>query len=192
MRVPEHRPRRSVMLAPVLAIGLGVAAVDLPSAQQSPSFRLTEATSNSGGGPVDGARPASPSFRLSMVAIGDDVVHGPASGASFTAEGGFVSPYRPAGEVAAVAFADADTLVWAGTPAAGTYHVYRDGLASLGGLVGACFATDVSSATIDDPDPPGAGQGFLYLVTVVDRLGEEGTPGSETGGHERGLSAPCP
>lgn len=179
--------RRAVVLAV-----MGSLAGSLAHAQTSASYQLTESVVNSGGDPRDGSRASSASFHLTLDAIGEAVSGGAPSSASFRVGAGFVGDYPPPGEVGSVVFSDKATLSWSPEPSVGTYAVYRDGLASLPGGFGSCFASGSSSEEAVDPGMPASGQGWYYVVTARNRLGEEGTKGFETTGAERGNAAPCP
>ena len=116
------------------------------------------------------------------------------SSASYSMGGGFGEAYPPPGEVANLAFlSDDQTLEWDPEKSAGIYNLYRDLLSGLSGDPGQCHESSIASATTTDTDVPvSAGDGFFYLVTVENRLGEEGTKGFDSGAGERGNSSPCP
>lgn len=187
----KHRSGAPNLAILVWALALLGVASDA-RAQESASYRLAEATFNAGGRPAAGGTPSSASYRVSLEAIGGAIAHLGAAGASYVADGGFAPPYRPPTEVQGVVFLDGDTLDWSGEPSTGAYRVYRGAAAQLGGPTGDCFADDVTATTMDDADEPDPGDAFLYLVTAVNRLREEGTPGVASSGVERLLASTCP
>jgi hypothetical protein len=80
--------------------------------------------------------PASASRRITLDAIGEGVVSGTSSSASFLMEGGFVSPYPPPGEVNKLLFASKITLTWEPEQSVGKYNLYRDLISTLPGGFG--------------------------------------------------------
>lgn len=176
--------RRAIVAAGLLLAGLAVPGT--ARAQQSTSFRIYESSLNAGGHPGPAANPASTSFRLSLGSIGE--ISGPATlgSPSFRLDGGFGGHFPPPGEVPGLRFVDRTTLAWSAERSAGSYNLYRDALGALaGGGFGACFRQQLAATTTTDADPLGAGTGFFYLVTVENRLGEEGTKGPQSSGAER-------
>lgn len=162
-------------------------------AQTSASYTVTEHTFNAGGHPVDGITMTSPSFRVSLDAIGDAVRGRALSSASYHLGGGFIGAYPPPGEVRHLRLTDHETLVWHAEGSVGTYHLYRDLLSSLSGLgYGSCAQYDLLTTTAIDSDVPAVDDGYFYLVTAENRLGEEGTKGWDSSGAERPNPAPCP
>jgi hypothetical protein len=161
-------------------------------AQQSPSYKLEEYAFNAGGHPVAGVSPASAGQRITLGSIGESFPLRRHFGPTFVLDGGFLFPYFPPGEVLDLRFTNATTLEWDPQVSAGRYNLYRDALAALGGLgYGGCTQQNLTTATTTDATlaPPGAG--FFYLVTVENRLGDEGTKGFRSSGEERG-GAVCP
>jgi hypothetical protein len=80
---------------------------------------------------------------------------------------GFALP----GEVTGLVFDDAFTLSWDPRPDAERYDVVRGSLIALLGAGGdfaaagtSCVEDDGSDTTIEEPDAPGVGQAFLFLV----------------------------
>jgi hypothetical protein len=107
-------------------------------------------------------------------------------------EASFGNAYPPPGEVTGLQFTDATTLAWSPEHSAGSYNVYRDALTALtGGGYGTCWEQETPAATVTDADPVPAGNGFFYLVTAENRLGEEGTKGRDSDDALRGGDA-CP
>ena len=162
-------------------------------AQESASFRLSEFALNSGGHPADGVSMSSTSFRISLDALGQGVSGLGLAGGGFSLEGGFVPPYVPPGEVATILFTAQATLDWEPAPAASAYNLYRGELPVSGSPeYGTCTQPDLATPVAVDSEAPVAGAGFIYLVTAVNRLHEEGTRGFDTEGVERNDTELCP
>ena len=108
-------------------------------------------------------------------------------------EGGFGSTYPPPGEVSGLRFVDGSILAWDPEWSAGKYNLYRDLLGNLSGLgFGGCEQPGLTGTTVADATPmPPPGDGHFFLVTVENRLAEEGTKGFRTDGAER-LGSVCP
>lgn len=180
--------RRVVLLFLLLLLGGGLAL-----AQQSSSHRLDEHTFNAGGHPQGGAVLTSASFRLTLGAIGDGLVVADAASKSFAVDAGFVAAYPPPGDLRNVLFTDATTLVWDPDRSAGTYNLYQ-------GLItrpfdpeyGLCQTAGLPDAMTGVPAIPAVGEALFVLPTVENRLGEEGTKGSDSSGSERANASPCP
>ena len=162
--------------------------------QQSPSYKLNESVTNSGGDPNNGVSASSVSYKISLDAIGDRAIGTGLASASFHMDGGFVSAYPPPGEVRNLQLAsDEITLTWNAEKSVGTYNLYRDLVSALPGLgYGACAQSTIASATTTDPSVPGAGSSYFYLVTARNHLREEGTKGFNSAGAQRANPAPCP
>lgn len=174
----------------VLAMLLGTARA---FAQQSASFRIRESHINEGGNPIGGATLSSASYRVRLDAVGDSVTGIGLSAASYKLDTGFVAAYPPPGETVTLRFTGSQTLSWDAERSVGAYEVYRDATTALaGGATGACFQLDVPSENATDASIPLDGDGFFYLVTARNRLGEEGTKGFRGGGVERPNPTPCP
>jgi hypothetical protein len=183
--------RRLVLFATVFA-ALGAAQAPA-AAQTSPSFRLTESTLNAGGHPRAGQVLQSLSFRVSLDSLGEGIVGRGLAGGGFRLDASFLAAYPPPGEVGGLHLPDPATATWNHEPSAGTYNLYRDPLSALSGAnAGSCFQSALAATSATLPDTPPSGGGFFYLVTVRNRLSEEGTLGSASGGAERTSPAPCP
>lgn len=180
---------RSIRLA-VLAGLLGLYSVCPAAAQSSASYKIGEASFSNAGDPVNGVTLASAHFHIKLDSVGDSTVLAGLSSASFRADGGFVSHYRPAGEVTSVRFTNPTTLQWNAEPSAQWYEVYR--ATSLPGTFGTCLANDLTTTTVADASTPSIGSRFFYLVTARNRLREEGTKGFGSSGAERPNTLPCP
>jgi hypothetical protein len=154
------------------------------SAQVSASYRIDEHVFNSGGS----GTLSSATYRITLSSIGDSAVVSRITSASYDAGGGFVGRYPPPGEVLGLTFADPETLQWIVDRSAGSYRVYRDATASG---YGSCLQPDVSSTSTIDSTVPPVGDGFFYLVTAENRLGEEGTKGYDSADVARGGET-CP
>jgi hypothetical protein len=176
-----------------ITIAVVLALAHAPAlAQQSASHRLEEHAFNAGGHPAAGIGPTSASHRLTLGSLGESIAPWTLLGASTGLAGGFVAAYPPPGEVTDLVFPDKTTLVWNPEPSAGGYNLYRASLDTLDDLTyGACAQQGVASATTTDTTPVAAGNGVFFLVTVENRLGEEGTKGFRAGGVER-TGTVCP
>lgn len=172
---------------------LALAGVVPAAAQQSASYRLTEHTLNGGGHPADGRVLASASFKVSYDAVGAPAVRWGMAGPSFRMDASFGAAYPPPGEVAGLRFESRELLRWNVERSAGVYGVYRDLLTGLPGLgYGQCLSGGLAGTSLADAGTPSGGKAFFYLVTVRNRLGEEGTKGHDSAGNERANDAPCP
>jgi len=172
---------------------LALAGAGVAMAQTSASYKLTEFTFNNGGDPTNGSSAASASHRIRLDAIGDAVVGTALASASHRVDVGFVSNYPPPGEVKGHLFTGKTTLAWSPEKSVGSYDVYRAAVSSLAGLgYGACLQSGLTAETATDATTPSAGQGYFYLVTARNRLGEIGTKGTASSGLERANPAPCP
>jgi len=157
------------------------------SAQSSTSYQIEQLSFGAAGIPVRGAAPESTSYSMTLASFGDTVVAEGLTSAGYSVGVGSNTASHPPGEVAAtcgsdgggcVSFLDTQVLVWPAERSAGFYNLYRD---SMSGLVGSGFGQCVQQGVIgtswtDNAQVPAA-DGFFYLVTVVNRLGEEGTKG---------------
>jgi hypothetical protein len=176
---------------------LALAALLLPAlpaaGQASASYRLEEHVFNAGGHPKGGATLSSASFRVTLDSIGEGIAGGGMSSASYGMDGSFGSCFPPPGEVLNLRFADAQTLEWDPERSVGVYNLYRDQLGALSGLgFGRCEQQDLAGETATDTDLPPAADGFFYLVTAENGLGEEGTKGWDGLGAERPNPSECP
>jgi len=174
----------------LLLTAIVLLAVTHATAQTSASYKLTESTINSGGDPQNGVIVSSPSFHIKLDSIGDGLVGVGLASGSFHLSGGFVGTYQPPGQVMGATLTGS-TLQWSPEPSAGVYEVYRGLLSTLPGPFGTCFAGNVSGPTITDASNPPAGQAYFYLVTVRNRLGEEGPKGYQSNGTLEGNPSPC-
>jgi hypothetical protein len=188
MKTMPGRSLRLVILAPLF----GLLAVHSATAQTSSSYRLSEASINSGGNPRNSGTIASAHYHISLDAIGDGVVGAGLASAAFHLDAGFVGQFPPPGEVTGLRFGDPTTLLWSPERSAQRYEIYRGTLSTLPGTFGTCFANDLSLVTATDASIPGSGQGFFYMVTARNRLGEEGPKGFASNGTEEGNPLPCP
>jgi hypothetical protein len=154
-------------------------------AQSSATFRVEASVFNSGGHPAQGLTMTSSSYRISMDSIGESLISSALSSSSFELDSGLGSAYRPAGLVTNLRFASKDTMDWDVHRSAGRYNLYRDELANIGAY-GSCFNPGLISPSASDSQAPASGAVFFYLVTVVNRLGEEGGKDSDGSGVPRG------
>lgn len=175
-----------VVLALVLAPALPALA------QQSTNYKLNEHVLNAGGHPDNGAALTSTSFTISLDSIGDGIVARALSSPSFRMDAGFTNTYRPPSEVQGLLFDDAQSLRWDADPSAGMYNLYRATLGTLNMLTyGSCEQQALVQPSTVDTDPIAPGGGFFYLVTVENRLREEGTRGYRSNSAER-IGPVCP
>ena len=181
---PKH-PGSLLRALPLLALAVASTSA---LAQSSASYSMDEHVLNSGGNAA-----ASASFSLSFVAFGESTAGAVApSSASFSVDVGFTTTNPPPGEVVGLTFLDHASLTWDVERSAGTYNLYRDGLGALSGSgYGSCTQQGLSDNGATDATTPSAGDGFFYLVTVRNRLYEEGTKGSASSGSER-TGETCP
>jgi len=140
---------------------------------------------------VNGAVISSSSFRITVGSLGDTLPARGLSGASYSMSPSWQAAYSPPGEVTALRFADLDTLGWDAEPSAGSYNIYRDPLGLLPGTYGACHLQGLASLSVGDAAVPPPSEAFFYLVTVENRLREEGTKGRRSDGTLRGGTM-CP
>ncbi|RMG48208.1 MAG: hypothetical protein D6718_02235 [Acidobacteria bacterium] len=161
-------------------------------AQSSASYRNSEHVLNLAGHPADSTDLSSASFHLTLDSLGEAAVRASLASSSYHLDSAFAAAYPPPSEVHGVRFADRTTLAWDPERSAGSYNAYRDSLSALpGGGYGACWQPDLPDTQVNDPASPAPGSGFFYLVTVENRLREEGTKGTAASGAPRDGSA-CP
>jgi len=178
--------RRAALFALFTLVVLSTFALVPALAQSSASYKLEEHVVNAGGHPANGTIMSSANFRVTLDSIGESVVGVGMSSASFGMDSGFDTAFRPPGETHWMWFSDRDTMHWTAEPSAGAYNVYRALMSSLAALgYGDCFAPGVSGNTGSDTGTPPASDGWFYLVTAENRLGEEGTKGWDSGTTER-------
>ena len=162
-------------------------------AQHSASYNISDHVFNAGGHPDAGTVLTSDSFRISLDLIGDGAVGLTLGSASFRMGGSFAACYPPPGEVPDLRFSEVGVLEWEPERSMGTYNLYRDLVSSLaGGDYGECEQYGLPGESAIDNDPVPVGDGFFYLVTVENRLGEEGTKGLDSAGSERSNPNFCP
>lgn len=167
----------------VLAAGTGLA-----SSQQSASYKVEEHVLNSGGSPLagTGAVLSSASFRVKLSSLGEGLVGPALSSASFRVDSGFTQGILPPGEVEGLIFTGANTLEWNPHLAAGTYNLYRGLQSNLAGLgFGQCVQQQLAGTNATDGELVPAGDALLYLVTVANKIGEEGGKGFQSDGSAR-------
>ncbi len=181
---------RCIVCISTFLIFLGFSA----TTQESSSYKLKESTLNNGGNPDDGIILSSPSYNVTLDALGDTVVQPVTlTSGSFNSEAGFVQAYPPPKEVVTLNFNDKDTFSWSIEKSVGGYNVFRGMLADLPlNDYGACLYDRLSVRTADDVEIPSAGTGFFYLVNAENRIDEQGSTGSTSVPAERPLTANCP
>jgi len=182
--------KRALMLLVVLT------ATGLAAGQSSTSYTLEEHVFNAGGHPEAGTTLSSASYRISLDSLGEGVVGSGLSSASYQLGSGFGAPYLPPGEVLnLVLLADDATLEWDPEGSAGYYNLYRDLISGLAATdLGNCTQDGIAGTTATDAGVPPSADGYFYLVTVDNRIAEEGSMGFDDAGLERDnlLGTPCP
>ena len=169
-----------------LLIVLLATAASAASAQQSASYRIREATLNSGGHPSNQGIPVSASWHVTLDAIGDGTTSGELASGSLGLSAAFTAGFAPPGEVQGLDFVSPVILAWSAERSAGTYNLYRGLLSEIASLsYGACKAWRLTTTAATDGEAAPASNGFFYLVTVQNRVGEEGTKGFRSDGTER-------
>lgn len=182
-----------LVLRAVVPLAILVPGIPAP-AQQGGDFRQAEHAINAGGDPRQVVL-SSPDFRVTLDAVGDACPPTVARGPGFRLETGFVSAYAPPGEVQQLMVqADRLTLSWNPDPSAGTYDLHGGPVSALGGPggYGACLVPHIEATHTTDSFVPVPGTARLYLVTVENRVGEEGTLGRTSSGATRPNALPCP
>ena len=111
---------------------------------------------------------------ITLASIGDSVVAIGMSSTSFQLDVGFDAAYPPPGEVLDLTLTDKETLVWNAEPSAGLYNVYRDDTSDG---YGSCEEQNLVATMTTDTTTPPVGYAFHYLVTVKNRIADEGTKG---------------
>ena len=186
----------------LITISLGVliavwAPVSSPSwAQESTSFQVREHRFSGAGASADEADLASSSYLTRPLGAGGAGGLEVLESTSFTISAGSEDAYLPPGEISELAFLTPDSLLWNPEPSAGLYHLYRGQVSDLTAAgTGICHEANLTSPSITETDMPGAGTAYFYLVTVENRLGQEGTKGSSLVAGVPSLranSVPCP
>jgi hypothetical protein len=179
--------RAIIVVVPLLVSSLASSPV---SAQESTHFTLRECLFNEGGNPNGGVILTSANFKVTVDAVGEGLVGTSLGSASFLMDAGFVSPYLPPKEVLNLLFQSDETLVWDAEESRGSYNLYRGPLSDPSDY-GTCKEHGITAETTTDSDDPGVGNGYFYLVTVTNRLDEEGTKGYGSSGERSNLD-PCP
>jgi hypothetical protein len=162
-------------------------------AQTSASHKLTEWVLNTGGDPRDGTFASSSHYHVTLGSIGEPAVGAALSSPSHHADAGFLDAYPPPAEVTGFGIAaDKSTWTWSPEKSVGSYDLYRDFIGTLPGGYGACLGSSITDDAWQDTATPPFGQGWFYLVTARNRLGEIGTKGYDSSGAERSNASPCP
>ncbi|HKQ97826.1 MAG TPA: hypothetical protein VJV75_08125 [Candidatus Polarisedimenticolia bacterium] len=176
-----------------LALAGAAALASIPAvAQQSPSHKLEEPVFNAAGHPAAGIVPSSTSHRITLGSLGDPIAPQRLFGSASMLDAGFLLSYLPPQEVRNILFTGPTTLVWDRDPSSDLYNLYRGLVSTLPGLgYGPCAQAGLAGNTVTDTTVPGVGTAFFYLVTAENRLGEEGSKGTDSAGHQRAGSL-CP
>lgn len=155
----------------------------LVNAQQSAHYTIEQGTLNSGGNPLPEV--TSVNYQMSAGVIGEGFAAIMLNGPSNEMDVGFVPAYRPPGEVLNLLFSGANTLSWNSEISAGTYNLYRGNVSELSAGYGSKIQSSIASPTTTDGEAPSPGNCFFYLITVSNRLTEEGPKGSGSSGEQR-------
>jgi len=187
------RITRPVMVLAALIGGFTIAPA---AAQSSASYKVQDASLNNGGDPRNVPVLASGHFHMSLDAIGGGAVRSGLASASFHVDTGFVARHPPRPEVTGLlltpnAFPETQ-LQWNPLASAISYEVYRGTISTLPGTYGTCFASGLISTSTTDTSLPSINQGFFYMVTARNAIGEEGPKGFRSTGLEQANPAPCP
>ena len=176
-----------ILLALILVLPVSVS-----TAQSSASFKIEESAFVAAGHPDDATILTSTDYRITFDTLAGPFLPTSMSSAGFISEATWFYTYRPPLEISGLVFVDKTTLEWIGSPAAGSYNLYRDTVTNLAGAsYGNCIQQGIPSSTTMDADAVPGGETFFYLVTVENRLGEEGGKGSQSDGMER-IGSSCP
>lgn len=182
-----------------ICISLLLWVVPVALAQRSTNYTLEEHVLNEGGRPLQGVVMNSTNYRVTFDGIGGDMTGssgscwGPLATECYTLGSGFGASFPPPGEVQNLRLTNQETLTWWAEKSAGTYNLYRSLITYLAaGDYGRCEQRAIADTFTYDPGYPPPGDGFFYLVTVKNRLAEEGTKGHDSAGHERPNPEPCP
>jgi len=182
---------RVLLLSGLLFAGTARSAPAM--AQQSANYDLREHVLNTGGNPAGGTSLSSASYRISVDAIGDGLAGTSLTSSSFRADSGFVTAYPPPAEVADLRFVGRTLIQWRAEKSAGVYGLYRGSVSTLPVLAyGSCLQSGIVGESATDLTSPPAANAYFYLVTVRNRLHEEGTKGRDSSGSPRPNPAPCP
>ncbi len=162
------------------------------TAQQSPTYKLEEHAFNSGGEPGGDNQMISKSFKITLASIAEPASAIYLSSAGFRMDVGFDPIFPAPGEVAGLGFTNKTDMTWSVEHSAGTYNLYRQVLSSfVTGTALDCLQKGYVTPSAQDLDPAPTADGFAYLVTVRNRLREEGTTGQASTGLPR-ATVPCP
>ncbi len=170
-----HKP----VAAGLLLLLAGGAAM----AQSGANWSVEDHSFNSGGTPVEGDTPLSPSgWELTLASIGDATRPVTAAGLSYSVTVGFGSAFEVPGEVMNLVFTTAQTISWDADSSADQYNLYRDDTSDG---YGNCEEQGLLAVTTTDASAPTPGNTFHYLVTASNRVAQEGTKGFQTDMTER-------
>ncbi len=163
-------------------------------AQESAHYRIESAVFNAGGRPAGGVVAQSPSYLVSLDAIGDAAIGSGVTSPGFALDGGLVGSFPPPSEVKNLRFADATTLLWNPDASVGDYAIYQGTVSPFDAGYGICAQPPptLTAPTATLTSTPAAGQALFYLVTARNRLSEESTKGFTSAGVQRTNPAPCP
>lgn len=179
----------------IITLMLGVAVLAaLPClAQSSASYQVNGSSINCGGDPQNGVVLASPSFRVTLDAIGNTF-----AGRQLTSEDYVVcinlpQIVKPPTEVQGFSLTSTTAMSWNANATAYGYQVYRGLISDLPLSYGSCITPqEVFVTEVTDTEIPAPGQCFFYLVVARNILDEEGTLGTDSAGNERHAAVQCP
>jgi hypothetical protein len=181
--------RGQKMMKGMVAVGIFLIFVPVGLAQTSTNYQIEQGTFNNGGNPAPEL--TSPDFRLTLDAIGDGLAATGLFSGSYGMDSGFPPAYVPPGEVLNLRFTSKTQFGWNPEASVGHYNTYRGALGSFTGY-GSCLHSGMTVTSDEDTQIPGAGTGYFYLVTVENRLNEEGTTGNDSSGTPHSNPNPCP
>ena len=164
-------------------IFLFTARADFLYSQSSENYTIGESAFNSGGNPSPIL--TSTNYTITLGSIGEGVAGFGMESASYGMETGFPTPYPPPGEVQNLHFTDRITLTWNAERSANGYYLYRGDLVDLPSNYGIRIEPPVTETHTTDEETPDPGDSFFYLLTAVNRIGEEGSKGSDSLGTPR-------
>lgn len=168
-----------------LVFSIFLLTVGAPSlySQSSENYDIEQSTFNSGGNPSPIL--SSLNYRMTLDSVGEGIVAVGVGSDSYEMETGFPSLYPPPGEVLNLLFTDKITLTWDAERSACGYYLYRGELVDLPFSYGSIVKPLITETYTTDEETPAPGGSFFFLLTAVNRIGEEGPKGSNSSGTPR-------
>jgi len=157
--------------------------------QSSSNYQNKEYVFNCGSNPAPVL--SSSNYKITLSSICDGIFQTGLSSSNYKIDSGFIASFPPPEEVLNLRFTSKTNFLWDPEKSVGVYNVYRGNLSSLPSSYGTCFGTVSTNSATDTSTPP-TGQGYFYLVTAENRIGEEGTMGFQSNGTRRTNGSPCP